>query len=217
MKNLSKTEWQILIGLLLLSFVPCVGGVFRLIEMGIGSGLLPENPRIQSSPFPVVIHILTAVAYCIIGIFQFLPSFRGGYPMWHRLSGRLLVGAGVISAITGLWMTHYFSFSNNLQGNLLYSVRIVVGLSMVVFILLGLVAAMKKRIVPHRVWMIRAYALGQGAGTQVIISLPWFLMVGEPIGFFRDVLMTMGWVINILIAERVIDNLRKREKKLQYH
>jgi hypothetical protein len=65
--------------------------------------------------------------------------------------------------------------------------------------------------------MIRAYALGQGAGTQVIISLPWFLMVGEPTGFFRDVLMTMGWAINILIAERVIDNLRKREKKLQYH
>lgn len=212
MINLSKSEWRILIGLLLLSFVPCIGGIFRLIEMGIGTGLLPENPRIESTPLPVVVHILTAVTYCIIGAFQFLPSVRLTYPKWHRLAGPLLVGAGIISALTGLWMTHYYSFSNNLQGNLLYSVRIIVGIAMAAFILLGLAAVLKKRITHHRAWMIRAYALGQGAGTQVFISIPWFLIVGEPIGFARDILMTLAWVINIIVAERVIHNQSNRVK-----
>lgn len=212
MRKLSKSEWLVLTGLLLLSFVPCVGGIFRLIEMGIDSGLLPENPRIQSTPLPVVIHILTSVTYCVLGAFQFLPSYRGRYPKWHRLAGRLLVGAGIISAITGLWMTHHFFFSDNLQGTLLYSVRIVVSISMITFILVGLIAAMKKKIVSHRAWMIRAYALGQGAGTQVIISIPWFLIIGEPNGFPRDVLMTFAWIVNILVAERIIHKQIKKVK-----
>ena len=54
--------------------------------------------------------------------------------------------------------------------------------------------------------MIRAYALGQGAGTQVLITIPWLLTVGEPTGLTRDILMTVAWVLNIIIAERVINN-----------
>jgi hypothetical protein len=57
--------------------------------------------------------------------------------------------------------------------------------------------------------MIRAYALGQGAGTQVITAIPWLILVGEPSGFTRDILMTLSWVINLLIAEAVIRRGRK--------
>ncbi len=77
---------------------------------------------------------------------------------------------------------------------------------MIGYILLGLVAVLKKRIVQHRAWMIRAYALGQGAGTQVLITIPWLLTVGEPTGLTRDILMTGAWVINIIVAERAINN-----------
>lgn len=195
-----------MIGLLILSFVPCVGGIFRLVDLGSGAELLPENPRIQSAPIPVIFHILTAVPYCILGAFQFLPSVIRMYPKWHRLAGRLLVGAGIISALSGLWMTHYYSFPDELQGDLLYCVRIIVGFAMTAYILLGLAAVLKKRIVQHRAWMIRAYALGQGAGTQVLITIPWLLTVGEPTGLIRDILMTGAWAINIIIAERAINN-----------
>ena len=205
MMNLKKPEWFILIGLLLLSFVPSVGGIFRLVELGSGSGLLPENPRIQSVPAPAVFHIMSAATYCILGAFQFLPSIRRNYPKWHRLAGRLLVGAGIISALSGLWMTHYYSFSDDLQGGLLYFVRIIVGFAMTAYILLGLAAILKKRIEQHQAWMIRAYALGQGAGTQVLTTIPWLLTVGEPSGLTRDILMTVSWVINIVVAELIIN------------
>lgn len=204
--NLKSTEWITLIGLLLLSLVPCVGGTLRLLELSSPGqfDFLPENPRIRADPQPVFIHLLSAVTFSILGAFQFLPSFRKTYPKWHRRAGRLLVGAGIVSAVSGVWMTHYYSFPDELQGDLLYTVRLLVGLAMVSFILLGLYAVLKKRFAHHRSSMIRAYALGIGAGTQVLVSIPWLVTVGEPSGFTRDVLMTLAWVINVFAAEWVI-------------
>lgn len=206
MINLKKSEWAILIGLLVLSFVPCIGGIFRLIELGMGTVLefVPENPRARSAPIPVELHIISSILFCILGAFQFLPSARRDCPKWHRLSGRILVCAGAVSVLTGLWMTHFYSFPVSLQGSLLYFVRIVVGGSMLMCIYLGITSVLKKKIDQHQAWMIRAYALGQGAGTQVFITIPWLLTVGEPVGFIRDIQMTAAWVINIVVAELII-------------
>lgn len=52
--------------------------------------------------------------------------------------------------------------------------------------------------------MIRAYALGQGAGTQLLILGPWTLLGGEPSGVTRDLLMSVGWAINVVVAEWII-------------
>lgn len=207
MISLKKSEWFILTGLLLLSFVPCIGGIFRLVELGFGISLefLPENPRVQSAPIPVEFHLISSIPYCILGAFQFLPSIRRNHLKWHRLAGKFLVFAGLTSALSGLWMTHYYSFPESLQGNLLYFVRIFVGLSIIGSILFGLSFILKKRIAQHQAWMIRAYALAQGAGTQVLISIPWLLTVGEPSGFTRDILMTVAWVINMIVAEWIIN------------
>ena len=212
MLNLKKSEWIILIGLLVLSFIPVIGGMFRLAELELGATLefLPENPRIQSAPIPVEFHIISSIIFCILGAFQFLSSIRRDYPIWHRIAGRFLVCAGMVSALSGLWMTHYYSFPDSLQGNLLYFVRLIVGVSMTVCILLGLSSVLKKRITQHQAWMIRAYALGQGAGTQVLIMTPWLLTVGEPSGFTRDILMTAAWVINIVVAEWIINKRSTR-------
>ena len=61
-----------------------------------------------------------------------------------------------------------------------------------------------ERIAAHRAWMIRAYALGQGAGTQVILMLPLTLIAGAPTYFLRDVLMTCAWGLNIVLAEWIV-------------
>lgn len=211
MINLKKSEWLILTGLLVLSFIPVIGGTFRLVELELGTALefLPENPRIQSAPIPVEFHIISSILFCILGAFQFLPGIRRNYPKWHRLAGRFLVCAGIVSALSGLWMTHYYSFPDSLQGNLLYFVRIIAGISMTLCILLGLSSVLNKRIAQHQAWMVRAYALGQGAGTQALIMIPWVLTVGEPGGMTRDILMTAGWLINIVVAEWIICHRRQ--------
>jgi hypothetical protein len=78
---------------------------------------------------------------------------------------------------------------------------------MVASIILGFVAIRRGDVTRHRAWMMRGYALGLGAGTQVLT-----LMVGEMIGgppgeISRALLMGAAWAINIAVAEWAI---RKR-------
>ena len=211
MIGIKKTEWLLLVGLLVLSFVPVLGGTFRLAELGLGNTIefLPINPRIESAPIPVIFHLVSSIAYCILGAFQFLPTLRKNHPLWHRVAGRLLVCAGVVSALSGLWMTHFYAFPAQLQGTLLYVVRVIVSVAMVIFIGVAVSSILKKRVIKHQAFMIRAYALGQGAGTQVLITLPWLLSVGEPEGFTREILMSAAWLVNIAVGEWVINKLSK--------
>mgnify|MGYP005993379885 CR=1 FL=1 len=211
MIGIKKTEWLLLVGLLVLSFVPVVGGTFRLAELGLGTSIefLPINPRIESAPIPVIFHLVSSIVYCILGAFQFLPTLRKNHPLWHRVAGRLLVCAGVVSALSGLWMTHFYAFPAQLQGTLLYVVRVIVSVAMVIFIGVAVSSILKKRVIKHQAFMIRAYALGQGAGTQVLITLPWLLSVGEPEGFTREILMSAAWLVNIAVGEWVIKKLSK--------
>lgn len=120
--------------------------------------------------------------------------------------------AGLLAAISGLWMTHFFELPKKLQGPLLYWVRVVVSLGMIASLLLGMLAILKKRIEAHKAWMFRAYALGQGAGTQVLVVIPWHLIVGEPSGSTRDLLMTFAWVVNLYVAQIAIWGSWKRTK-----
>ncbi len=60
-------------------------------------------------------------------------------------------------------------------------------------------------------WMIRAYAIGQGASTQGLVIMFCNVISGEePSGFTRDVLMTFAWVINIFVAEWIIRKVFKK-------
>ncbi len=56
----------------------------------------------------------------------------------------------------------------------------------------------------HGAWMIRGYAIGLGAGTQVLTFLIWFLIGGPDNELGRSVVMGSGCAINIVVAEWAI-------------
>ncbi len=58
--------------------------------------------------------------------------------------------------------------------------------------------------------MIRAYAVGLGAGTQALTQLPYFLIFGRPDQATIDVMMLGAWLINLAVAEWVIRAARPR-------
>ena len=95
-------------------------------------------------------------------------------------------------------------FSPELQGPLLYGLRMAVGIAMTLAVVVSVRAVLLRRIALHKAWMVRAYALGQGAGTQVLILLPVTLLAGAPTFIFRDVLMASAWGLNVVFAEWVI-------------
>jgi uncharacterized membrane protein YozB (DUF420 family) len=199
--------WKLLSSLLRLSFVPVIAGVVRLSGLASGAnggGVTPENARFMAIPAPVVLHIVCASLFCLLGAFQFDSALRQRFPRLHRIAGRVAAPCGIVAALTGLWMTAAYAIPAELQGPLLYGVRMVVGLAMTLAVIVSIRAVLQRRIARHKAWMVRAYALGQGAGTQVLILLPVTLLAGAPTFIFRDVLMASAWGLNVVFAEWVI-------------
>lgn len=188
----------------MLSLVPAVAGVVRLLGMASGGDVTPESSRFAAMPTPAVLHIVCASLFCVLGAFQFDAALRHRFPLLHRSAGRVAAPCGIVAALTGMWMTAEYAIPAELQGPLLYGVRLVVGLAMTLAVSVSIRAVLKRHIAEHKAWMVRAYALGQGAGTQVLIFLPVTLMAGAPTFVFRDVLMASAWGLNMAFAEWVI-------------
>lgn len=206
MTNATRIDWKIPLALLFVSAIPIAAGIARLAGLASHAEITEANARFFAAPVPVFVHIISATLFCVLGALQFSAGLRLRNPQWHRVSGRVVVASGVLSALSGLWMTVMYPIPSELQGDLLYGVRVFVGTAMLASIFLAVVAVMRRDFADHRDWMIRAYALGQGAGTQVLVLLPWMLVIGTPNMLQRDVLMSLAWVVNLLIAEMIIHN-----------
>ena len=208
----NRAEWLVPVGLILLSAIPVLAGAIRLTELTNGAEITPDNARFFASPLPVVLHIFSVSLYSILGAFQFSRGFRRQQRhRWHRVAGWLLVLSGLIAALSGLWMTLFYPWPEG-DGEILYGLRLLFGSAMLLSIILGVVEIRRKNIRRHSAWMMRAYAIGLGAGTQVLTHLPWFLLFGDPGELPRAFLMGAGWVINLVVAEWIIRKQSARPK-----
>lgn len=202
--RLTKADFVVPALLVTLSIIPAIGGVMRLTSVASDTAVTADNARFLQAPAPVVIHAVSALLYSLLGAFQFTRGFRIRWPGWHRRAGRVLAAAGLLTGLTGLWMTVFYVIPQALQGPFLYGVRLVVGTAMVAALVIAWRSILRRQVVRHEAFMIRAYALAQGAGTQALVLLPWMLTTGESGGLTRDLLMTLAWVINIVVAELLI-------------
>jgi len=183
--------------------LPVIAGAFRLSQLSGISDAMPANPRFAPMPLPVVLHIVSATVFAILGPLQFAGGFRRRWPAWHRVAGRLLVGCGLLVGLTGLWMTLFYAAPDN-SGLLLYASRIVFGAAMVVSVIVGLCAILRRDIQSHRRWMARGYAIGLGAATQMLTLMVGEIVAGPPTELTHDLLMAAGWVINLAVAEWIV-------------
>jgi uncharacterized membrane protein len=210
----AKRTWLVPTGLILLSAVPVLAGGLRISQLTGGAQITADNARFFADPVPVVVHIVAATTYCLLGAFQFAAVLRRRYPRWHRVAGRLLVPFGLAVALSGLWMTLFYPRPADV-GALLTGFRLVFGSAMAVSIGLGVAAIRRRDITQHQAWMTRAYAIGLGAGTQVLTHLPWILLVGPAGKLSKALLMLAGWLINLAVAEWSIRRPRTTGRRLQ--
>jgi uncharacterized membrane protein len=189
--------------LLALSAIPLGAGAARLAELAGGPDITPANARFFASPVPVVLHIVGASVYALLGAFQFAPGFRRRRPGWHRAAGRLLVPCGLVVGLSGLWMTLFYAHPAG-DGALLSAFRLLFGSAMVAAIVIGFVAIRRGDVRRHRAWMLRGYALGLGAGTQVLTLAAGAILLGPPGVRGRALLMGAAWLINLAVAEWLI-------------
>lgn len=194
-----SAKWLVA-ALLLLSAFPLAGGAFRLSQLAGGAAITPANARFFAAPVPVVVHIMSAAVYALLGAFQFAPNFRRRRPGWHRAAGQLLVLCGLLVGISGLWMTVFYPWPAG-DGVLLSGFRLLFGSGMVVSIVLGFRAIRRGDVATHRAWMMRGYAIGLGAATQMLTQMVGGMIAGPPSELSRALLMGAGWVINLAVAE----------------
>jgi len=200
----SRSGWWVPPALLALAFIPVAGGIGRLLEVLGGPEALATDSRFAAAPAPLVMHIVAAVVYAVLGAFRFSARLRRRHPGWHRRAGRLLVVVGLAVAFSGLWMTLAFPQKDG-TGDILWVTRLLVGSGMGAAVILGLVAIRNRSITRHRAWMTRAYALALGAGTQAFTVGFGEALFGT--GVVRSDLMmaaAASWAINLAIAEWII-------------
>jgi uncharacterized membrane protein YozB (DUF420 family) len=190
------TPWWVPAGLILLSVIPLTFGVVRLIQLINGAEITPANARFFASPSPVVIHIISSAIYALLGAFQFVSRLWQRGIKWHRRVGRLLVPVGLLVGFSGVWMTLFYPRTDNL----LFTFRLIFGSGMILSIILGYISILRRNVAQHQAWMTRAYAIGMGAGTQVLTGMVGALILGKVNEFENALLMGAAWVINLAVA-----------------
>jgi len=181
---LRRRTWPAPAALITLSLVPVLAGGARLGDSTVGT------------PLPLLLHIIGASVYCVLGAFQFIPITRR-----HRLAGRLLVPCGLVAALSGMWLALS-------HPGLLMVFRLGFGGAMALSLVLGVLAVRRRDFRTHRAWMIRGYAIALGAGSQAVVFGLWSVVAGEPGELGTALLMGAGWGINLAVAEWII-----REKR----
>jgi uncharacterized membrane protein len=188
--------------LVALVVVPAIAGSLRLVELAGGPHLILANPRITASPVPVIVHIMCAVPYAVLGAFQFSAALRRRRPGWHRVAGRVLVVLGLAVALSALWLTQFYPRQPG-TGELAYVFRLAFGSAMAASIILGFTAIRRGDVARHRAWMTRAYALALGAGSQVFTQGIGNAVFGTS-ELTTDLSLGAAWGINLAVAECVI-------------
>jgi uncharacterized membrane protein len=208
----TKSDWLIPAGLIALAFIPVAAGIARLVMLADGAAVTPDNARFFASPTPVVLHIIAVTIYCVLGAFQFSPGIRRKHPRWHRVAGRMLVATGLVVAVSALWMATTYAIVPA-DDALLHAFRLLAGAGMALSLVLGFVLIRRGEVEHHQAWMRRAYAIGQGAGTQAITQLPPILLFGPLDDLTKALMMGAAWLINLGVAEWLIRR-RRRGKRL---
>jgi uncharacterized membrane protein len=185
-----------------LSIIPVVAGTLRIVQLAGGPELMPADDRFDRLPLAIVVHVVGAVVYALVGTLQFVPRFRRRHWAWHRRAGRVLAVAGLMVAGSALWLTLFYEPKPG-TGDLLYGLRLTFASAMAASLVLGFAAIRRRDLPAHRAWMIRAYAIGLAAGTQAFTEGIGGALFGT--GEVRgDLAKGAAWIINLTVAELVV-------------
>ena len=208
-----ERSWPVPVALVALVAIPLTAGTLRLIQLAGGPAILPADHRFAGFPTPLVVHILGATVFALLGD----PAVRAAVPapapgLAPSCRPRCWSCAGMVVAISALWLTLFYEAQPG-TGALLYGFRLVFGPALAACLVLGLAAVRRGDIASHRAWMLRGYAIGLGAGTQVFTEGFGGALFGTGV-VAGDLAKGAAWVINLAVAEWAIRRPARRRLAL---
>lgn len=200
-----RAGWLLPAGLIVFGLIPILANALRRVALAVA----PDGSSSGGDggmTLPVILHVVGATVFVVLGALQFSGGLRRRRPSWHRIAGRVAILAALLAAASGVWL----AFATLAESSpLLFLFRLLAAAGMAMFIILGFRAIRQRRLPQHQAWMIRAFAIGLGAATQVFA-----LGFGEAI-FGRSelsiaLLNGAGWAINLAVAEWLIRRTLRR-------
>ncbi|WP_295574834.1 DUF2306 domain-containing protein [uncultured Microbacterium sp.] len=185
--------------LIVFGLIPLIANGLRRAAQATGAaGTAPGEGSGMS--LPVLLHVIGATVFVVLGALQFSVRLRRRRPEWHRTAGRLAILAALLAVVSGIWLAFEARSS---AGALLFTLRLLAASALALFVALGFRAIRHRRLPRHRAWMIRAYAIGLGAATQVFT-----LGFGQELFGRGELAVALlngaGWAINLVVAEWAI-------------
>lgn len=147
-----------------------------------------------ATPF-LVLHVIGATVAFLAGPLQFMPAIRKRWPAFHRGTGRVYVLGCAIGAPTGFILA--MGTSAGPAAGVPFAVSAMLWS---LFTWLGLRAILAGRVVEHREWMLRGYAVLAGAIT-LRLMLPAALMSGYEFYPAYRVISWLNWSVNLALVE----------------
>ncbi|MDC0308568.1 MAG: DUF2306 domain-containing protein [Planctomycetaceae bacterium] len=100
-------------------------------------------------------HLASGPTTLVLGLILLNDRFRGRYPQWHRIMGRIQVAMILLVLVpSGLWMSFY-ALTGMIAGVGFATSAIATG----VCAILGWRAAVRRKFITHRLWMLRCFAI----------------------------------------------------------
>ena len=167
-------------------------------------GEAPPPPILANAyagPF-LLIHVVAGIVALVAGPFQFVRRIRARRPALHRTTGLVYVAACAVAAPAGFMLA-----LGTVAGPVAAAGFAIPAVLLPVFTLLGLRAALERRLADHREWMIRSYAI-----VATAITLRLMLPASGFLGFdflpAYQLIAWLAWSTNLALAELHIRRTR---------
>lgn len=146
------------------------------------------------------IHISSSILVVLTGPFQFVKALRNKYLQLHRVLGKIYVGSILfLAAPSGFYMGLFANGGIGAQIGFVLLSFLWFG-----FTFLGYKSVKEKKILQHKKWMIRSYALSFSAVTLRLYVPLLSLGFGLEHDFVVVITSWINWIPNLLVAEWII-------------
>ncbi|MBL1434579.1 MAG: DUF2306 domain-containing protein [Rhodobacteraceae bacterium] len=193
-----KTNWRIVVGLLLLGALPALpaGYIVSLLVQGEPHEFV--RPIYSARPFPIAIHAVAGVVFWLAVPLQFSTRVRLSRPRFHKGSGRAAMLAALVLGLSSFWL---MIFNPPVAGWLHRATLGITGAGTIFAFAKALCAIKNRKIAQHRAWVMRAVAIVYGASTTAFVAIPVYLVFGQFPEWMEEVNRLIGLLVNLILVE----------------
>lgn len=199
-----RKSWPLAVFLISACIVPIAAGAYRGTTLILDNDWGFEFDAAHVDSLPLFLHVICAATFYVLAALQVWPPLRTRFPVWHQRAGRVAIIAGLVGALSSVWITIVHA---EVRGDILFYGRMVFGPLWALFLVLGYLAIRRKDVRAHRAWMVRAFAVAMPAGTLIFIFAPVLLIFGEVSSAVDESIQSTAWIVHLALAEWLLRRL----------